>query len=78
MFLVIELQVDTNGVVGNIVTSHATLPEAQNKFYTVCASAVVSKLPIHSVILIDHSGVMIDRQSFVHPVEIEPEQEVTE
>lgn len=78
MFIVIELQVNAEGQVGNIVTSHVTLPEAQNKFYTVCAFAAISNIPMHSAVILDQMGVLIDRQSFVHPVEIEPEQEATE
>lgn len=75
MFLVMELQVSANGTVGNIVTSHNTLPEAQNKFYTICAFAAVSDVPIHSAIILDRTGVLIDRQCFEHPIEVEPESE---
>ena len=66
MFIVIELQVNADGTVGNIVTSHATLPEAQNKFYSVCAFAAISEIPTHSVVILDRTGVMIERYSFEH------------
>lgn len=72
MFLVMELQVNNDGTVGNIVTSHSTFPEAQNKFYTVCAFAAISEVPMHSVIILDRTGVLIDRQSFEHIVDTEP------
>ena len=75
MFIVIELQVDQNGNVGNIVTSHDTFAEAQNKFYTICAFAAISQIPIHSVIILDRTGVLLDRQSFTHFIETTPEEE---
>ena len=43
LFIVIELQ--KNGEqLGNIVTSHTTLQEAQHKFYTVAAAAAISNI----------------------------------
>ena len=73
MFIVIELQVYNDGNVGHIVSSHATLPEALNKFYTICAFAAISEVSYHSAVILDRTGVLIDRQSFEHPVEPEPE-----
>lgn len=74
MIIVMELQVDKNGTVSHIVTTHETLAEARNKFYTICAFAVVSEVPMHSAVILDRTGVLIDRQSFTHPVKPEPEE----
>ena len=84
MFIVIELQVNNGGQVGHILSTHETYSEAQNKFYTICAFAVISTVPKHSAVILDEMGVLLDRQSFEHPVEpepeptLEPESEVTE
>lgn len=75
MFIVIELQVSEDGSIGNLVFNYNTFPEAQNKFYTICAFASISQIPIHSVIILDRTGVLIDRQSFIHSAEIILEEE---
>ena len=75
MFIVIELQVNAEGVLGNIVTTYNTLPEAQNKFYTICASASISNIFMHSAVILDRGGVLIDRQTFTHSVAPTPEPE---
>ena len=73
MFIVIELQVYNDGQVGHILSTHETYPEAQNKFFTICAFAVISDVPKHSAVILDDMGVLCDRQSFEHSVEPEPE-----
>ena len=63
--IVIELQ--KNGEqLGNIVTSHTTLQEAQHKFHTVAASAAISNVEKHSVVLLNDDGFTIERITFEH------------
>ena len=64
-YLVLELQT-TGEVTANIVTQHNNLPEAQQKFYLVCSSAVVSSVDTHAVILMDSAGRFIQNECFVH------------
>ena len=75
MFITIELQTNTDGTVSTIVTTHNTLADAQNKFYTICAFAVLSELPIHSAVILDPGGVLIASESFQHELEPEPTPE---
>ena len=75
MFIVIELQVNADRQLANIVTPYNTLSEAQNKFYTICAYAAISDIPMHSAVILDASGVLIDRQMFTHSVTPTPEPE---
>ena len=51
---------------GNIVTAHETLQDAQHKFYTVAASAAISSVEKHSVVLLDDDGFIIERTIFEH------------
>ena len=74
MYIVIELQSNIDGQVANIVTAYDTLAQAQNKYYTILASAAISTVPIHSAVILDHCGNLIANQSFSHPVEVEPEE----
>ena len=66
MYIVIELQKNEYGGVSNIVTEHATLAEAESKYYTVLASAAVSKMPVHSAILVSEEGFPIKNMCYKH------------
>ena len=65
LFIVIELQRNGNQM-GNIVTAHETLQDAQHKFHTVAAAAAISSVEKHSVILLDDDGFAIERTIFEH------------
>ena len=64
-YIVIELQT-TDGATANIVTQHNNLPEAEQKFYLVCASAVVSTVETHAVMLTDERGFTMKNECFRH------------
>ena len=73
-YIVIELQ--TNGsTTANIVTQYDNLPQAEQKFYAVCSSAVVSEVPVHSALIIDERGFLVKNESFTHTPAPEPEPE---
>ena len=65
LFIVIELQRNGNQM-GNIVTAHETLQDAQHKFHSVAAAAAISSVEKHSVILLDDDGFIIERTIFEH------------
>ena len=64
-YIVIELQT-TGGTTANIVNQYDNLPQAEQKFYTVCSSAVVSEVPIHAVAILDETGNLVKNESFTH------------
>lgn len=64
-YLVIELQTN-NGTTANIVKQYATLPQAESAFYSICASAVISTVEVHSVIIIDETGFVMKNECFKH------------
>lgn len=66
MFIVVELQKNTDGVVSNIVTSHDNLAEAESKYYSILASATLSQIPIHSAILVSEEGFPVKHQCYKH------------
>lgn len=66
MYIVIELQKNEKGVVSNIVSDHATLAEAESKYYTILASAAVSNVPVHSAIIISDEGFPVAHQCYKH------------
>ena len=65
LFIVIELQRNGNQM-GNIVTAHETLQDAQHKFHTVAAAAAISSVEKHSVVLLNDDGFTIERITFEH------------
>lgn len=65
LYIVIELQ-KNGSQMGNIVTSHETLQEAQHKFHTVAAAAAISSVEKHSVVLLNDDGFPIERTTFEH------------
>ena len=69
MYIVIELQTDANGHVANIVTAYDNYPQAQQKFFTICAAAAVSSVPIHSAVILDNIGRRLASESFDHTAE---------
>ena len=66
MLIVIEIQTSADGTVGNLVYSYDNLADAQAKFYSICAVAVKSSLPLHSVVLLTNDGTMVMSESFRH------------
>lgn len=66
MYIVIELQTNSEGQIANIVTAYDNLPQAQNKYYTILAAAAISSVPCHSAVILDRSGILIARESFMH------------
>ena len=66
MYIVIELQKNAEGIVSNIVTSFETLAEAESKYYSVLASAAISKIPVHSAIIVSEEGFPVKHQCYKH------------
>ena len=65
-YIVIELQKNAEGQVSNLVTSHDSLAKAENKYYTILASASISDVPVHSAIIVSEEGVPVKYQCYNH------------
>lgn len=70
-YIVVELQTNSEGQTANIVTAYDNLPQAENKFFMVCASATLSNVPVHSVAILDQTGMVVANRSFSHPIIVE-------
>ena len=68
MYIVIELQTNTGGTIGNIVTAHETKEQAFSKYHTILSAAAVSALPCHAAVILDNKGMQIAAQCFEHEV----------
>lgn len=69
MFIVIEIQTNTDGSVGNLVWAYATQEQAFSKYHAVLSAASVSALPVHAAVILDNTGLQIASQYFKHEVE---------
>lgn len=69
MYIVIELQTNANGSVGNLVWSYATREEAFSKYHAVLSAAAVSALPVHAAVILDNHGFQIAAMYFEHEVQ---------
>lgn len=63
-YLIIEIQVNQDGTVGNLVYSKTDLNEALSTFHSILASAAVSTLRKHTAVVMNENGEFIDRGSF--------------
>ena len=66
MYIVIELQTNTDGVVSNLVTSHNTLADAESKFHSILASAAINEVPVHSAIIVSEEGFPVAHKCYKH------------
>lgn len=65
MFIVIELQ-KTGNTLAHLETTHATLEEAESKFYLVLSAAAVSSVPVHSAIIVSEEGFPVRHECYKH------------
>lgn len=63
MFIVIELQTNSDGTVGSLVTKHEERNVAESKFFQIMSAAALSDIPVHSAIMVDELG-MICKQDY--------------
>lgn len=66
MFIVIELQTNADGTVGNLVYQYASRDEAESKFHSILAAAAISALPVHSAVMLTNAGVMVKSEFYRH------------
>ena len=70
-YLVIELQTNTDGTMGSIVTSFDNRNQAENQYHTVLAAASISTKPIHSAVLMTNEGFCLEYRCYKHEITTE-------
>lgn len=65
-YLVIELQTFPDGAMTSPAYAYDTQASAENKYHTILASAAVSKLPIHTALLINNRGYVMETKCYEH------------
>lgn len=72
MYVVLEIQTNVDGTVGNLVSAYDARSAAESAFHSILASAAVSVLPSHAAVLMTNEGSVIDSRCYTH--EIPPEE----
>lgn len=65
-YIVIEIQTNQDGTIGNITTTYNSIDEAYSKYYAILSSAAISSIPRHSAIIMDNSCRTIASNTFTH------------
>ena len=66
MYIVIELQTNADGSIGNFVWAYEDKDQAFSKYHHVLASAAISALPCHACVILKNDGQQIAAESFEH------------
>lgn len=76
-YLVIEIMKWPEGAVTNSAWAYDNINSAESKYHSLLATAAVSQLYVHTVILVNETGYMIKHESYDHtpaPAPPEPEE----
>ena len=66
-YLIFEIQKSSDGTIAvSPVSTADNLPSARSTFFSICASAAISAVPVHTVVLLTDVGQEIGLESFDH------------
>ena len=65
-YIVIEIQTNADGTVGNLVSSYDNRLAAESQFHSILAAAAVSALPCHAAVLLTSEGQPVAYESYKH------------
>ena len=63
-YLVIEIQTNSDGTVGNLISSYDNRNEAERQYYLILAAAAISQLPIHTAVLLTNDGRLLEHHAY--------------
>ena len=70
-YIIVEIQVNSDGTVGNIVQTADSRYQAESIYHTVLASAAISSVRIHSCVLLTQEGKLVMSESYAHGDEVD-------
>ena len=71
-YLVIEIQT-TGNVTAHIATAYDNQPQAEAKFHQILAAAAVSQLEVHSAVILNEFGAVVQQGYYDHRTPVEAE-----
>ena len=71
MYLIIEIQMNSEDSMAHIVFQENSYLEAESKYHYVLSFAANSKVYKHSVVMLTGEGEYLKHQTYVHEIEAE-------
>lgn len=68
MFIVIEIQKNSESSISLLTDTYVNRNDAESKFYTILAAAAISSVYQHGASLLDDSGAVLRYESYSHPI----------
>lgn len=65
MYIILEIQAG-EGNPSCLTYVYSDMAEAESRFFTMCAAAVISEVPTHTIIFMTTDGSVIEQRSFAH------------
>ena len=69
MYIVSEIQTNTNGTIGVLNSTFENYTEAESKYHMILSYAAVSDLPCHAAVILTNEGAVVNSQYYKHEVE---------
>lgn len=66
MYIVMEIQTNSDGTVGTLVNSYADRDHAESSYHTILAAAALSSLPCHAAVLLTEQGLILANGYYEH------------
>lgn len=66
MFIVMEIQTSTEGVVSTVINQYENENEADSRFHQILASAAISEIPVHTAFILTDDGHAVRAESYRH------------
>ena len=66
MFIVIEIQTNSNGTIGVLTNSYDNQMDAEHKYHEVLSAAAISQLPVHAAVIMTNEGYVDKSERYVH------------
>lgn len=66
MYIIFEIQTNTDGSIGTLVNTAETRNQAESIYHQVLASAALSSLPRHACVLMTNEGFQLMSQCYHH------------
>ncbi len=78
-YLVVEIQTFESGAVSVLPAfAYDNQNSAESKYHSLLATAAISKLAKHAVVMMSEEGFQIKRECYIHETETEEPETVTE
>ena len=66
MYIVMEIQTNSDGTVGTLVNAYDSREQAESSYHTILAAAALSSRPCHAAVLLTEQGLILANGYYEH------------